>query len=269
MLRRTTGGGPTRIFFAADLHGSEPTYRKFLTAATFYDVDALVFGGDLMGKALVPIVRTNGSYRARYLGEDVEFDGGEALDAFRRAVETTGFYWKVMEPEEYQAAAAGPALVQRLFEELASERLSAWIALAEERLAGTRVRLYLSGGNDDEPGVLSVLDDLSGEHVVSTEGAVVDLDGEHSMISVGVSSRTPWDSPREASEEEIGALIDASAERVPDVGRCLFNLHCPPKDTPLDTCVKVERMDGLEPGALPRPVREGGRFVTIGGGSAA
>ena len=46
----------TRLFFAADIHGSQVTFRKFLAAAAFYGVDALVFGGDLMGKALVPIV---------------------------------------------------------------------------------------------------------------------------------------------------------------------------------------------------------------------
>ena len=45
---------PTRIFFAADLHGSQLTFRKFLRAAAFYEVDALVFGGDLMGKAARP-----------------------------------------------------------------------------------------------------------------------------------------------------------------------------------------------------------------------
>ena len=52
---------------------------------------------------------------------------------------------------------------------------------------------------------------------------------------------------------------------MPDVGRCVFNLHCPPKDTPIDTCLKLE----VRPGELPRPIREGGRFVTTGGGSVA
>ena len=51
---------PTRLFYACDIHGSEPTYRKFLNAAKFYEVDALVFGGDLMGKLLIPIVRDAG-----------------------------------------------------------------------------------------------------------------------------------------------------------------------------------------------------------------
>ena len=57
-------GVPTRLFYACDIHGSEPTYRKFLNAAKFYEVDALIFGGDLMGKLLVPIVRdSGGTYR--------------------------------------------------------------------------------------------------------------------------------------------------------------------------------------------------------------
>src|SRR5262245_422999 len=63
-------GRPTRLFFAADLHGSQPTFRKFLGAAAFYETDALVFGGDLMGKALVPIVRSNGVFRAHFQGQD-------------------------------------------------------------------------------------------------------------------------------------------------------------------------------------------------------
>jgi Icc-related predicted phosphoesterase len=47
----------------------------------------------------------------------------------------------------------------------------------------------------------------------------------------------------------------------------VFNFHCPPKDTPIDTCLKLEKP--VRPGEMPRPVRMGGRFVTTGGGSVA
>src|SRR4029450_5543564 len=96
---------PTRIFFAADLHGSQPTFRKFLGAAAFYETDALVFGGDLMGKALVPIVRSNGVYRAHVQGRDHD-PGGDALGGFPKSVEPPGFYWQVFEPDEYEAVRA-------------------------------------------------------------------------------------------------------------------------------------------------------------------
>jgi uncharacterized protein len=255
---------PTRLFFAADIHGSQVTFRKFLAAAEFYGVDALVFGGDLMGKALVPIVRTNGGYHATFQGRDEEFEAG-GLEAFTRAVEQPGFYWKVFEREEFEAVERDPIAKHGLFHELASERLAGWIERAEDTLRGTGVRLFLTGGNDDEPTVLETLDRHDGDQVVASEGSLVDLDGEHTMITVGLSTPTPWDTPREATEEEIARVIEEAVAVVPDVGRCVFNLHCPPKDTPIDTCLKLE----VRPGELPRPIREGGRFLTTGGGSAA
>ncbi len=255
---------PMRIFFAADIHGSQITFRKFLAAAPFYGVDALVFGGDLMGKALVPILRTNGGYQASFQGRDEEFDA-DGLGAFTDALEQPGFYWKVFDREEYEAVERDPMAKHGLFHELASERLAGWIERAEEALHGTGVRLYLTGGNDDEPSVLETLDRHEGDRVVASEGRLVDLDGEHTMITVGLSTTTPWDTPREASEEVIARAIDEAATAVPDIGRCVFNLHCPPKDTPIDTCLKLE----VRPGELPRPIREGGRFVTTGGGSTA
>jgi Icc-related predicted phosphoesterase len=262
MVRSTTR--PTRIFFAADLHGSQPTFRKFLGAAAFYETDALVFGGDLMGKALVPIVRSNGGFRAHFQGRDHELER-DGLDAFTKSVELPGFYWQVFEPDEYEAVRADDLVQLGLFRRLASERLADWLELAEDRLAGTGVRMYLTGGNDDEPAMLEVLERHDGTNVIACEGRVVDLDDEHTMITVGLSTITPWDTPREASEDEIATAIDRSVGSVPDVGRCVFNLHCPPKDTPIDTCLKLEK----RPGELPQPIRDGGRFLTTGGGSVA
>jgi uncharacterized protein len=257
-------GRPLRIFFAADLHGSQPTFRKFLGAAAFYECDALVFGGDLMGKALVPIVRTNGVFRAHFQGRDHEFEK-DGLDSFTRSVELPGFYWQVFEPDEYEAVRADELAQLGWFQRLASERLQEWLSVAEERLTGSGVCMYLTGGNDDEPAMLEVLDRHEGPNVVASEDRIVELDDEHTMVTVGLSTVTPWDTPREASEEEIAAAIDRSVGSVPDVGRCVFNLHCPPKDTPIDTCLKLEK----RPGELPRPIREAGRFLTTGGGSVA
>jgi len=47
--------GQLTIFFASDIHGSERVFRKFLNAAPHYRADALIFGGDITGKALVPV----------------------------------------------------------------------------------------------------------------------------------------------------------------------------------------------------------------------
>src|SRR5262245_58234601 len=183
-------GGATSLFFAADLHGSQVAYRKFLSAAGFYGADALVFGGDLMGKALVPIVRSNGGYRAYFHGRDQEFDE-DGLTAFIESVELPGFYWQVFERDEYEAIQGDPVAQHGLLHELASKRLEGWLSLAEDRLAGTGVRLYLTGGNDDEPAVLETLDRHDGDVVVASEGALVELDDEHTMVTVGLSTYTP------------------------------------------------------------------------------
>ena len=259
-------GRPTRVFFAADLHGSQVTFRKFVNAAKFYGCDALVFGGDLMGKVLVPIVRENGSYRAHFQGTDHEFEQ-DGFSAFTRSVELPGFYWRVVDRDEYAAAKSDLLAQKAMFQELATARLGEWLSLAEEKLAGTGVRMFLCGGNDDEPSVLEALDAHRGSQVIACEGSVVDLDDEHTMVTVGLSTFTPWDTPREATEEEIAAAIEIEVAKVPDVGRAVFNFHCPPKDTPIDTCLKLQKP--TKRGELPKPIREGGRFVTTGGGSAA
>ena len=51
-----------RIFFATDIHGSEVCWRKFLNAGAFHKADVLIMGGDMTGKAMVPIVAGNGGW---------------------------------------------------------------------------------------------------------------------------------------------------------------------------------------------------------------
>ena len=45
-----------RIFFATDVHGSETCWRKFLNSRKHYKADVLILGGDMTGKALVPVI---------------------------------------------------------------------------------------------------------------------------------------------------------------------------------------------------------------------
>ena len=61
----------TKIFFASDIHGSERVFMKFINASKFYDADALILGGDVTGKVVIPIVeQSNGTFSARFMGED-------------------------------------------------------------------------------------------------------------------------------------------------------------------------------------------------------
>jgi uncharacterized protein len=259
------GAAPTRLFYACDIHGSEPTYRKFLNAARFYEVDALVFGGDLMGKLLIPMVReAGGTWRASLQGQNHHITSDEQLADFKRTMQTLGFYWQEMDPEEYASYEGQQDRIDDLFDVLAKERLTEWIALAEERLAGTNVNVYLCGGNDDTDEVLSALDEATTERVVNAENRVVPLDDEHELFTIGYSTPTPWETPRERTDEEIADVIEKLVPSVADPTRTVFNFHCPPLDSSLDTCLKLDA--SVWP---PTPLIERGQPVYYGAGSQA
>jgi uncharacterized protein len=267
LFKRKAGAGnnPTRLFYASDIHGSEPTFRKFLTAARFYQVDALVFGGDLMGKLLVPIVRDAGdTWRASLQGHQHHLTTGEKLAEFKTRLDTLGFYSFECDPEEYRWYEGNQERIDAKFDEVAKERLAGWVQLAEERLAGSHVRVYLCGGNDDTDGVLSALEETAEDRVVNCENRIVELDDEHVLATVGYSTPTPWETPREKTDEELVGIIEALLAGLPDPSRAVFNFHCPPLDSTLDTCLKLDA--SVWP---PTPLLDRGQPVYYGAGSQA
>jgi Icc-related predicted phosphoesterase len=46
----------TRLLYASDFHGSDAFFRKFLNAALQYQANVLIVGGDVTGKAMIPII---------------------------------------------------------------------------------------------------------------------------------------------------------------------------------------------------------------------
>ena len=50
----------TKVFFVSDVHGSDVCFRKFVNAGKFYNADVLILGGDVTGKAIVPLLRMGG-----------------------------------------------------------------------------------------------------------------------------------------------------------------------------------------------------------------
>jgi Icc-related predicted phosphoesterase len=93
---------------------------------------------------------------------------------------------------------------------------------------------------------------------------MVQLDDDHTMISIGISTPTPWKTPREVPEEELGAMIEKMAALVPDMNKAIFNFHDPPKDSTLDTCPMLDW--DKDP---PEQIISGGQPVMHGAGSRA
>jgi Icc-related predicted phosphoesterase len=112
--------------------------------------------------------------------------------------------------------------------------------------------------------VLEALEDPGLDRVVNCENRVVALDDEHTIATVGYSTPTPWETPRERTDEEIADVIDKLIADIPDTSKCVFNFHCPPLDSSLDTCLKLDA--SVWP---PTPVIENGQPVYYGAGSRA
>lgn len=253
----------TTLFYATDLHGSERTYRKFINAGKFYNANVLVMGGDITGKLLIPIIQEgNGHYRATLQGIQQRLTTAEELHALEERIRNLGFYSQVMDDDEFKALQAEPALVDGLFHELARKRLESWVDLAETRLAGTGIKCFVTGGNDDDPGVLEPLHRAGTQSFFGCEGECVQVDDEHTMISVGYSTPTPWNTPREISEEQLAGIIDSMIAKVSDMQKAIFNFHDPPIDSTLDTCPKLDW--STDP---PTPIVSGGQIVMHGAGS--
>jgi Icc-related predicted phosphoesterase len=255
----------TRLFFATDLHGSERTYRKFINSGKFYGVDVIVMGGDIQGKLLIPIIKeANGHYRATLQGRVEHFSTEEELNGLKGRLDILGFYSQVMEEDQFHALSADPKAVDTLFHELARRRLVTWVDLAEERLNGTGIKCFVTGGNDDEWDVLTAIKREGTKSLFAVENEMVHVDDDHTMISVGLSTPTPWKTPREVSEEELGRMIEEMALKVPDMNKAIFNFHDPPKDSTLDTCPMLDW--SKDP---PQQIQQGGQPVMYGAGSSS
>jgi Icc-related predicted phosphoesterase len=261
---KKSNAGRLRLFFATDVHGSEPTFRKFINAGKIYGVDALILGGDITGKLLTPILATGDQeFRATLQNTTHTLRGPQELVEFEARLGKLGFYSCVVSESEYGQLAGDPHRVTALFHQKASERLAAWVRLAEERLADTDIRCYVTGGNDDAPVVLEALQREAKDRVVPCEDRMVALDDEgHSMISLGYSNPTPWKTPREIEDEELGQRLEQAIEGVADFSRAIFNLHVPPVDSTLDTCPALDT--STDP---PTVITSGGQPVYFGAGS--
>jgi Icc-related predicted phosphoesterase len=229
----------TTIYFATDVHGSEKCFSKFINAAKHYGVDTLILGGDVCGKVMVPVVDMGaGRYAAHHLGADVTVEGEPALAELLKSIRYGGFYPYLTDREEVEQLRSDQALRDRVFDALLGETLERWVHMAEERLSGTNVRMYMMLGNDDEPDVARYLEGSS--VVVAAGERVCELADGISMLSVGYSNRTPFNSPRELDEDELYERIETLARGLADPQRSVFNLHCPPIKSGLDEAPKLD-----------------------------
>jgi len=248
----------TRLFYCTDLHGSEICFRKFLSAGKVYEADVLLMGGDCTGKMVIPVIdQGNGTFFCSWSGGEIEVTSAEDLAELETQIKNNGLYPVRMSAEERAALAADPERLTELFGRVMVETLTEWLALAEQRLGDSGLKVIVTPGNDDELAVDEVIEASS--FVEAAEGRIVRVGGRHEMLSLGWANETPWDTPRECPEDELAAKIAALADQIDDMDNAIFNIHVPPYGTGLDDAPELED---------PTKVKRGGGIMKAVGSTA-
>jgi Icc-related predicted phosphoesterase len=210
-------------------------------------------GGDLLGKAVVPIERRpDGTFALSFLGAD-RVVGEAELAETEASIRFNGFYPWIATAEEIARRRPDQ---EGLFHDVARAELERWLEVAAGRADGDRP--YVIAGNDDPWYVDELLENAAG--LVFCDDRVVRV-GAHEMISLSYANPTPWASPRELDEDALYARLRALADRLEEPETAIFNLHVPPYDSGLDRAPK------LKPDLTP--VYTGGRPVPVPVGSTA
>jgi len=245
------------MLFASDFHGNEMVWRKFLNSAKIFKCEWLVMGGDLTGKVLTPIVsQPDGTYKADFL-EKTEVIQPANLETFRTQVKDHCYIPYVCTQKQFEELQqASQDEVEKIFAVLEAQTLQEWIDLIPKKLTKD-VKVLIHPGNDDKFELDEVL--KNSPYVTYAEESVVTLDGEHEAACCGWSNPTPWNSPRECSEEELMVKLEKLASQVKNVDRSVFCLHCPPFESQIDQAPLLDKD--------LRPVYEGGRPVIVPVGS--
>jgi Icc-related predicted phosphoesterase len=249
-------GSAIKIFFVTDIHGSNLCYRKYLNALKVYNVDVGILLGDLTGKVLVPLVeKAGGGWVTTLMGTHREINTQAELDELKKTIEMLGYYWVHQTPDEFKAYRDDPKKVDTLFKELMMSRLCEWIDLADERLAGTNYKVFMAPGNDDHFEVDQIISDSKAIVNCNNKNVMV---GGHEMVTFSWANPTPWNTPREKTDEELEPMLEELVSLVNDKSNAIFNFHAPPYGFALDLAPELSK-DLVQ--AADRKIHVGSRAV--------
>ncbi len=229
-----------KLFFATDVHGSEICWKKFISAAKFYEADTLILGGDMTGKAIIPIIAQGGDkYKVTLLEQESILEGKEAVDKMVATIQNRGYYPYVTTPDEVNEISTIPGRSDALFLDQVMATVARWMDYADAKLAGTGIRCLVCPGNDDIFEIDAAI--AASKTVRSVEGQVTQLDEHHEMVSSGWTNPTPWDTHREEPEDALLTRLEAVITKAKNPSSAVFNLHAPPYGSGLDEAPELTK----------------------------
>ncbi|MEE9599293.1 MAG: hypothetical protein V3V66_02425 [Anaerolineales bacterium] len=252
-----------RIYYTSDLHGSEKCWRKFLGAPKYYNADVVMIGGDITGKFIVPIIHfPKGRVEANFMGRKRKLKKEKDIEILKGQIANTGQYAIDVTEEEYEIYQNDPARLDELFRELILERVAKWTEMADDRLRDQNVRCFISAGNDDIMEVDEILE--KSEIIEVHDGRTIDLGEGFELFGLSNANITPWDCPRDISEEELTIKIDNLAKQINNLERAIFDIHVPPYDSGIDEAPELSEDFSmtLDPTGTPKMIPVGSKAVS-------
>ncbi|MCJ7433558.1 MAG: metallophosphoesterase [Anaerolineales bacterium] len=229
-----------KLFFATDVHGSDVCWKKFISAGKFYEADVLILGGDMTGKAIIPIIaQGNDKYKVTLLEQESMLNGKEEVDKMALTIQNRGYYPYITNPDEVVDISSTAGKSDDLFLEQVTKTLVRWMEYADQKLEGTGIRCYVCPGNDDVFEVDAVIS--ASKLVRSVEGQVIELDENHEMVSSGWSNPTPWDTHREEPEDALLSRLESVIGKAKNPSNAIFNFHAPPYGSGLDEAPELTK----------------------------
>jgi Icc-related predicted phosphoesterase len=235
-----SGSKLTRILYGSDFHGSEAVFRKFLSAAFQYKANVLIVGGDVTGKAMIPIIHQGkGCYMGHVFGRREEACTPDELEKLKKTISNVGFYPIVLEQDEAAELEGSREQMAGRFAHEMSARVRDWMALAEEKLVPAGIELYFMPGNDDLYDIDQVIAEYP--HVKNPDMQCHIIGGEYELLGNSNANMTPWACERDLEEDQLQVKLGTLAEMISTPEKAIVILHVPPVDSGLDSCPELDK----------------------------
>lgn len=249
-----------RILYGSDFHGSDVVFRKFLAASMQYKAEILIVGGDVTGKAMVPVIHQgHGRYTGSWFGKQETANTPQELEKIKKNISTVGFYPIILEKEEADELESDPGKMAERFECEMCQRVREWMTLAEEKLNPLGATLYFMAGNDDLMSIDQVVSEF--HHIRNPDMTRFEVEGGYEIVGCSNSNMTPWACARDIEEDELTAKLNNLAGIIQNPDQTIAVLHVPPYGSGLDTCPELDKNLKI--------ITEGGQVVMKSAGSTA
>ncbi len=220
-----------RLLYITDPHGSTIVLSKAMEEAKKLHVDLLVVSGDLEGKYLLFVEQA----KERIFWEDPlsgERRQGAKEDLKDVLAEIAGCGgYGVTVPKGYDPIVETKERLEEMLQEKGRNRLQEWTVKLDDFVRQSGIAVQMMPGNDDG---------WDFDEIIRKSNEVRFLDEESSELHgyrfVGISRvpKTPWKTPREASEKELAERLDKLCKLGNQELPLVLVAHTPPYACGLD-----------------------------------